>query len=206
MGWGYSERIMRELMGAILAGGRSIRMGRDKATLPLRDGRTMLECVAEALRAACGIEAGEIAIVVSSPGRALDPRHAGGYVEVADLREHVGPLGGIEALLASNLAREYLVCPCDVPRITPEALRLLLQRRDAPATVLRVASGDLTGFEPLPARISVVALPAVRKLLDSGERSVWKLMEDLPAAIVDINATHAAALRNVNTPDDLNTV
>lgn len=192
---------MKALLGAVLAGGLSSRMGSDKATLRPDGGQTMLDRAADALRAVCGdvVIVGGQATTLSACD--ANPGQARGYVVVADLRPSVGPLGGIEALLASNLAREYLVCPCDVPLITPHVLRLLLTHRDAPATVLRIAGRD--NIEPLPARIASNALAVVQQLLNSGERSVWKLMEVLPAAIVDIDAHHAATLRNVNTPEDL---
>lgn len=194
--------IMRDLMGAILAGGLSTRMGRDKSTLRLKadqGGERMLDRVASAMRTVCNdvvIVGSKSTIDVESSPRAMP--------FIVDLRPHAGPLGGIEALLASNLAREYLVCPCDVPCITPEALRLLLQHRDAPATVLRL-KGE-ADFESLPARVSVAALPTVQRLLDADQRSVWRLMRELPAAIVEIDSHHAAALRNINTPEDLNTL
>jgi molybdopterin-guanine dinucleotide biosynthesis protein A len=188
------------LCGAILIGGRSRRMGADKATLVLRDGRTMVEHVAEALAELCD----EVLLVGSARGNlGGKPGHAGGYVTIADTRTDAGPLGGIEALLMSNHADEYLVCPCDVPAATAHVLRGLLERRDAPATVLRIHGRD--HFEPLPARIHADALASVTRLLDSGERSVWRLMEELPAAIVEVGDDAVAALRNINTPDDLST-
>ncbi len=194
---------MHDLMGAILAGGLSSRMGRDKTTLTLNRAEgsiRMLDAVGNTLRRVCE----QVAVVrpaMASTEREPDSQN---YRTVVDLRPHAGPVGGIEALLASNLAREYIVCPCDVPCITSEVLLLLLQHRAAPATVLRIVGQS--DFEPLPARIAAAALPTVRHLLDSGRRSVWHLMQELPASIVDIDARHAAALRNVNTPDDLNTI
>ena len=195
---------MRPLIGAILAGGRSTRMGRDKATLMLdaqHGGQRMMDMVAAALRETSGEDVVACSIAAESRD---SPRPTKGYVPVIDLRSDAGPLAGIESLLASGLARGYLVCPCDVPCITPATLRMLLEHRHAPATVLRIAGrGE---FEPLPARIAAAALPTVQRLLDAGQRSIWRLMRELPAAIVEIDAQQAAALRNINTPDDLNTL
>lgn len=193
---------MHEVQGAILAGGRSSRMGRDKATLRLGDGRMMIEHVATALASACANH--EIIVAAGSDDHAavrspLLPNAR----RVLDLRPQSGPLAGIEAILASNLARHYLIVPCDAPWLTADLLRLLLREPQAIATVLRVESR--AEFEPLPARIAAAALPMVQRLLDEDVRSVWRLMEALPAAFIDIDAAHAPALRNVNTPDDLNT-
>lgn len=192
---------MRELMGAILAGGQSTRMGRDKAAIVLRDGRRMMDAVGEALRQACG----EFVIVGGTFAASNENEpSANSIARLPDLRAGLGPMGGIEALLASNLAKEYIVSPCDLPLLTADALRPLLQHRDTPATVMRFAGGPQ--FEPLPARLSMAALPVVRRLLDEGHRSVWRLMQALPAAVVDVDDQHALALRNVNTPEDLSTI
>ncbi len=187
---------MHDVMGAILAGGQSLRMGRDKARMLLRDGRSMIEHVADALREACGND--QIVVV---GGAAIDVH---GWLRIDDQRPSAGPLGGIEALLASGLAREYLICPCDVPAVTSDVLRFLLQYCDAMATVVRVAGRE--HFEPLPARVASSAMPVVRRLLDAGARSLRRLMEELPAAIVEIDAGHGDALRNVNTPEEFETL
>lgn len=186
---------MRELAGGILIGGQSKRMGRDKAMLTLPDGRSMMDAVAHAMRAVC-----EEIVAVGS----VDFRQAKHYVQVPDFRPHAGPLGGIEALLSSEIAHAYIVCPCDLPRINAALLRSLLEHRHTPATVFKIAGS--AHFEPLPARIAASALPTVRKMLNDDERSVWRLMERLPAAIIEIDQQSAAALRNVNTPGDFNTL
>jgi molybdopterin-guanine dinucleotide biosynthesis protein A len=184
---------MRARSGAILVGGRSERMGRDKATLLLPDGRVMFEAVAASLRTIC-----DDLVLVGSDNRF---KHAEGYSHLPDLRPGSGPLAGIEALLKSNRAHEYLVCPCDVPLITPTVLMRLLDGRHAKASVLHIAGRE--SFEPLPARIAADALPVVQSLLDAGSRSVWRLMESLPAHIVHLEAACAATLHNCNKPDDL---
>lgn len=191
---------MDEVMGAILAGGRSSRMGRDKATLLLRDGRMMIEHVAATLAGACGND-----LILVAGGTAIDSTIAKvvNMRLIPDLRPQAGPLAGIEAVLASNSTRQYLICPCDVPEITADVLRMLLRNQDAMATVLRIKGR--AEFEPLPARITAAALPIVQRLLNENVRSVWRLMETLPAEIIDIDPAHAAAFRNINMPDDLST-
>ncbi len=185
---------MRKIIGAVLVGGQSTRMGRNKATLTLPSGCAMVDVVAAALFDVCS----EVVFVGGPDTRITRPE----ALHVADLRHQAGPLGGIEALLASGLAHDYLVCPCDLPRITPDVLRMLLVHRERIATVFRIAGN--ADVEPLPARIAATALPVARRLLDEGTRSVWKLMRTLPASVVELDAHLAGVLTNVNTPDDLN--
>jgi molybdopterin-guanine dinucleotide biosynthesis protein A len=167
-------------------------MGQPKHLIVLRDGRTMIDHVIAALSAVCA----RIVVVGShSPG------HARGYLHIRDLRPGLGPLGGIEALLNSNVESQYLICPCDVPLITADSLQVLLTPTSALATIVRLANRDEP--ESLPARISAAALPTVRTMLDCGERAVWALMRALPADIVQIPATWERHFRNVNTPQDV---
>jgi molybdenum cofactor guanylyltransferase len=180
----------KRLTGAILAGGRSSRMGQPKQEIVLADGRMMIEHVADALMAACD----QVVIV----GRtAAMPR----LRRVRDLRPGMGPLSGIEALLASGIGEQYLVCACDVPRITPELLSMLTERRDEPATVFRTRGAE--GIEPLPMRISSDALPIVREQIDARRLSLLALMDRLRPAVIDLPAERTDELRNVNTPEEL---
>src|SRR5688572_7000787 len=118
-----------QITGAILIGGRSRRMGTPKHQLSLRDGRTMLEHVLEPMQSVCS----DVVIVDSTHGT-----HAGPHRVLLDHRPGLGPLGAIEALLASGIDDEYLICPCDLPLMSEAVLRLLLQGDDAHAMILRL--------------------------------------------------------------------
>ena len=171
--------------GAVLVGGKSRRMGRPKDALRLADGRTMLETVAATLAEIC-----RCVVVVGDADTQL--------VQIADQRPGQGPLGGIEALLASGIDTEYLVCPCDVPLVTSRLLRRLTVRTRAPATVFAVERE----LQPLPARICAAALEAVRTLLDGDQRAVARLLRSVETETVAIAPADAALLANVNRPED----
>ncbi|MHC5003699.1 MAG: molybdenum cofactor guanylyltransferase [Planctomycetota bacterium] len=177
--------------GAILAGGASRRMGTSKHSVRLDDGRTMLERVAAALRPVCG------AIVVVGPPSAAPA----GVRHVEDRRPGLGPLAGVEALLASGLAEQYLVCPCDLPCVTTELLAVIASPAPSLATVLRIEGEDRP--RPLPARVAAAALPDVTAALDAGRRSMRALLDAIRAQVIDVPASWAAALHNVNAPEDL---
>lgn len=168
-------------------------MGRPKETLELPGGRTMIQAVLEAMAAL-----GARVVVV---GRNAPVPGVEGLAHVADRRPGQGPLGGIEALLASGLDAQYLVCPCDLPLVTPALLaRLVGAAGPDPASAFHVR-GEAEP-RPLPIRIGAEALPAVRRLLDQGTRAVHALLREIGAEAVPLTATEAALLAPVNTPAD----
>ena len=175
--------------GAILAGGASTRIGSPKHALSLPDGSIMIEAVATALGAVC-----ERLVVVGEADALPDLAH------IVDLRSAQGPLGGIEALLASDMDTQYLVCPCDLPFVTSELFSALLRPTQATATVLHLDGSEQ--IEPLPARISAEALDATKRLLDEGRRAVFQLMEAIIVEEISAPKAWSKLLTNVNTPQE----
>ncbi len=175
--------------GAILAGGASTRIGSPKHALALPDGSTMIEAVAAALSSVC-----DQLVVVGEADALPDLTH------IVDLRSAQGPLGGIEALLASGIDTQYLVCPCDVPFVTSELFSALLRPSQAAATVLHLEGSEQ--IEPLPARISVEAIDATEHLLNEGRRAVHQLMKAIDVEEVPAPKAWSKLLTNVNTPQE----
>ena len=90
--------------GFVLAGGRSSRMGRDKATLDL-GGKPLVARAVEKLRRVCA----EVKVLSGDPGlEAYAP-------VVRDLHADCGPMGGMEAALSSSGFDWNLFLPVDVP-------------------------------------------------------------------------------------------
>jgi molybdopterin-guanine dinucleotide biosynthesis protein A len=106
------------IIGLILAGGLSSRMGEDKATLMI-DGQTMLERTAMALRAA-----GADLVVVSGA-------RPGG---IPDRWPQAGPVGGIASAAEVLPDAEWLIVPVDMPRLGQSVLAPLLSERSLCAT------------------------------------------------------------------------
>jgi molybdopterin-guanine dinucleotide biosynthesis protein A len=170
--------------GVVLAGGASRRMGRPKHELTLPDGRTMLEVVAGVLREVCArvVVAGDVET---------------GMQRVADPRPDQGPLGGIEAILASGLDAQYLVCPCDMPRVSGPLLQRLTGPADSAATVFQIEGED--SVRSLPARISGDLLETVAALLDAQQRAVHRLMSSIGTTVIALAPDESRLLANVNT-------
>jgi molybdopterin-guanine dinucleotide biosynthesis protein A len=119
----------------ILAGGRSTRMGTDKALLTL-NGKTLLE---HALSIAH--ELSDSVKVVAAGDRYSDF----GSEVVEDEFPHCGPLGGIHAALGASDRELNIILSVDTPMVTVDFLRYLLQRAtakpDALVTVPNAAGG-----------------------------------------------------------------
>ncbi len=187
----------------VLVGGRSTRMGRDKALLvpDARDGRTLTQLVLDAL-----LQAAPRALLA---GRALPGLDV---PAISDQYSEAGPLGGVASALAAVDTPLALVAACDMPSIRPALLTLLLDAARADLGAAAVICRSDAGLEPLlgvwrPA----LALPALRAALDAGVRSLRDAIARLPhAAVLPPEAwRHAdpdgATFRNWNTPDDLPT-
>src|SRR5712691_8368629 len=100
--------------GFVLVGGKSSRMGRDKANLPF-EGRTLVERVAAAVADAAGS-----VTLVGPPGR----YESLGLPVIADLEPDLGPLGGIHAALSATSAAWNLIAACDLPAVSGPFLKI----------------------------------------------------------------------------------
>jgi len=120
----FAARIAaRPLKGPVLSGGRSERMGRDKALIAYRG-------EPEAARAA-NLLAGVVEEVLLSvrPDQAAE-RAALGWPLLPDRHLGFGPLGGLLSALEHDPASAWLVLGCDLPFVDAATLRELLDRRD----------------------------------------------------------------------------
>jgi molybdopterin-guanine dinucleotide biosynthesis protein A len=147
----------------VLAGGRSTRLGRDKASEPLL-GRPLLQHVIDRVAPLVG----EI-VVVRAPGQQLPQIRAGVPIEVADdAYPGSGPLGGIfTGLLAARAAR-CLAVACDMPLLSPPLLAELLRRSAGCDVVMPV----LEYPEPLHAVYARSCADAMRARLDAGQLKI----------------------------------
>ncbi len=176
--------------GAVLVGGASQRMGRDKATLRI-DGRTMAARTAAVLRAAgCG----PTCLVGGS-----DTRHGHlGAPRVADPHPGAGPVGGILAALAWSPAPLTVVVACDLPALTAAAVAAVIgaARPGADVTVARSSRGP----EWLIAAWRPSAADLVAQRFATGRRAVRDVVADLRTVEVTVPD---AVVRNANRPTDL---
>lgn len=189
---------MTRLAGAVLIGGSSRRMGVDKAALEV-GGMPMALRVAQALR--------EVTDDVMAVGPPAEYLREAGVRTVADDHPGEGPLGGILTAMRSTTAGHLLVVACDLPSITPSALRHLASTLTAdPSADIAVAVADVPDVgrrseEPLCAAWRVArCAPALAAAFDGGERAVHRAWAGLARVPVRVAGE---VLLNVNAPTDV---
>lgn len=170
------------MIGVILAGGLSSRMGEDKALLRI-DGRTLLERTRDVL-----LDAGAVRVVVSGAA------HGG----IADRWSERGPIGGIASVAGELADGELLVVPVDMPYLDAAILIPLREERRMRAT--RWAG------HPLPMRLTLdMATRAVLAELAGLEGracSVAALQARVGMATLSLDTINTRALANCNTPEE----
>jgi len=185
------------VVGLVLAGGRSVRFGGEKAVAQL-DGKPLLEWAADRLRSVCvnvganvrpGTEAEAVAKTLGLP------------VLHDEAGDATGPLAGVKVGLIwaeAQGARTLAVTPCDAPSLPEDLYVHLLECTTTGAAMAETSEGR----QPLCALWPVSALPIVREALAGGAHPpTWKLLEQIGA--VKVSFGDAAAFVNINTRDDL---
>jgi len=181
----------------IMAGGKSTRMGADKAFVKL-DGRTLLERALELARSVNG----DVRIVG-------DPVKFAAFAPVVeDVFRGCGPLGGIHAALRASSADLNLMLAVDVPFVSRALLLYLIERarsaQDTAVTVPRVGGG----WQPLCAVYRREFADAAEAALQAGRYKIdalFGVVEVQAIAEQELQAAgfSAAMFRNLNTPEEL---
>ncbi len=154
--------------GVLLCGGRSRRMGMDKAELDL-SGEALLDRVITEL-----LPVTREVLLACGPQARYEDR---GLRLVLDEQVGAGPLAGIASALELSEVERVLVVACDMPRVRTELFRAL---------VVRAQEDDLDvcwfeserGIEPLCAVYSKKCLPLIRSALAEGRRRVRGFVND----------------------------
>ena len=181
------------LYGLVLAGGRSSRMGTDKAALPYR-GRTQLERAMELI--APHVQRAFVSVRRDQRDEPLRAR----FPQIQDLREDVGPIAGLLAAQAQHPDAAWLVLACDLPLLDEATLAHLLAARDEAglATAYRSSHDGLP--EPLCALYEPRSREALADFVSKGRHCPRKFLLQAGARLVA--EPNPRALDNINTPTE----
>jgi molybdopterin-guanine dinucleotide biosynthesis protein A len=188
----------RRCTGAILAGGRAVRMGGKPKGLEVVGGRRIIDRVADALREATD----DLLVVANEPSA---PDWLPGVRVVADLRPGHGPASGVHAALTAA-ASDVLVVAWDAPFVPGGLLRTLRDEGEARgAAFVAPDSASPWGFEPLCAWYGHESLGAVEAILARAGAGIGGIAATVPSLRIDASSWGApdAIFMTVNTPDDL---
>jgi molybdopterin-guanine dinucleotide biosynthesis protein A len=211
--------------GAVLAGGRSRRLGRDKTILPwppfaarddARDdaqdegaglpGPTLLEHTAGTLAALCD----EVLVAGYRGARPLPPP----LRAVPDLFPAGGSLGGIYSALQVAAHDVLLAVATDMPFLSLPLLRWMLAQPRDYDVLLPVregqgeGEGEGVGAEPLHAVYGKGCLGPMRRRLEGGRLRIRDLFDEVrvrevPAEVLRRLDPRGLSFFNINTPEDL---
>ena len=173
----FDNLIQKPMIGVVLAGGQSLRMGQDKAMLAFQ-GETLLHHQVSLLQSVCD------RVVVSGEYMGFDC--------IPDVTERCGPLGGIYSVVKRFPDAALLVMPVDMPQVTEVHLRALIKTQ-------------LTCYiqgHPMPAYFAngELLFEVIKKMLDAANMdfSIWHLHRLLHSSALYLNEFKAL---NINNPE-----
>jgi molybdopterin-guanine dinucleotide biosynthesis protein A len=188
----------------ILAGGKSSRMGTDKALLPL-NGETLLERLVRIVEPLVSDT-----IVMLSASQILPAELAIDLSKVKigrDSQIEQGPLQGIAdatALLA-NGTESVFILSCDLPFISSEWLEQMLHRLQESPVISAVCAKLDDKLNPLIAVYRTPVLKSASRFLKNGKRSCLVLLDHCKSVTIEPPLDQSYQISNINTPDDYQT-
>jgi len=172
---------------AILTGGKSSRMGKDKALVLFR-GKSLLQHAIDLFSSFSN----EICVSANKEYNTYLPI-------VKDRHKEIGPMGGIHALLTSCHADHVVVIPVDTPLISKEIIQELLDNHTTQqASVCRTKDG----LQMLVGIYSKTILPILEKQIQNKDYKLSNLLDIANIQVLDMEK-YATKFSNINTLNDL---
>lgn len=192
------EQAQERTVGVVLAGGRSQRMGTDKASLRF-DGVPLLRRVVEQVAAALP----DVIVVGSQTLQPLVP----GLRVVPDKTPGRGPLGGILTAFEALPSLSLFVVACDMPFVEPALVGYMAHLAEATPDVDVLALRTARGLEPLHALYRSSSVPAMRTQFEAGEGAMHHLLACLRVREVSLEEASrydptGLSTFNANTPEE----
>ena len=181
--------------GVILAGGKSRRMGRDKAFLPFGKGM-LIERVIEVIQQV----ADDVILITNTP----EQYQRFGLPMFADVIPEAGSLGGIYTGLMHTRTAYSLCLACDMPFVKPAFLRFLCETAAEADVVIPRNTED---FQPLCAVYSQACREAIRQRIEAGQLKITGFFEQVCVRVIEGELLarydpHNVMFFNANTPEE----
>jgi molybdopterin-guanine dinucleotide biosynthesis protein A len=194
--------VVRMRTGVVLAGGKSSRMGQNKALINL-NGDPMISYVIDAMLDLVD----EVVISVAKGSSAdYDEFSEIGFEVVEDSQEGFGPLEGLTCALKSARGEYVLISPCDTPFLKRELCDALISRADGRDGAVPVIKGL---YEPLHGAFRrTAAISAFEKATVQGKRKPVDAFEGLDLVVMEENELRTIdpeleSFWNLNGPEDV---
>jgi molybdopterin-guanine dinucleotide biosynthesis protein A len=180
--------------GLVLAGGKSRRMGSDKALLT-QDGQSQLSLAVALLSRALP------KVYVSTRKDQADDVERSKYEQIVDRYDDIGPAAGILSALESDASVSWLVLACDLPNLDDDTIAALIAAHtgEHPFTAYKSSHDGLP--EPLCAIYSPDSRPIVEAYVADGLVCPRKML--IRSNTLLLEQSNPTSLENMNTPADL---
>lgn len=180
--------------GLVLAGGKSRRMGSDKALLR-QDGETQLS------RAVTMLQEQLERVFISTRADQADDVERRKFSRIVDRYDDMGPVAGILSAMDTHSEVSWLVLACDLPNIDAATIAHLLQH----CSTEHVATAYESVHDGLPEPLCAIYRPASRTVIDTfvgqGMACPRKMLINSDTCL--LAQPNPGALHNINSPADL---
>jgi molybdenum cofactor guanylyltransferase len=186
-----------DVLGVVIAGGRSVRFGGEKS-IAILAGKPLLMWAVGRLQRSCRVVA-----VNARPGTEAEAlARSAGLPVLHDIEgDAAGPLAGVKVGLMwarDQGAPSIAVSPCDVPMLPYDLYPKLMTAAGSGAAIAQSEGRKQSLCSVWP----VSALPMLEEALTDGRHpATWMMLERLGASPVNFHS--AAAFANINTRIDL---
>ncbi|MFD1613798.1 molybdenum cofactor guanylyltransferase [Gelatiniphilus marinus] len=181
----------KDITGIILAGGKSSRMGTDKGFLML-DNKPFIQYSIQALKPLVS----EIMIVSDNSNYDVF-----GLKRVNDIKKNAGPMAGIYSGLEASSTDYNLILSCDIPLISSEVLKKLIEVVDDNSEIIQIENHGKT--MPLIALYKRHIKDTFNGFLQKDERRLRVAVKACKSKTIRLEKAHEFSTMNVNTKEEL---
>ena len=183
---------MSRIAAAIIAGGKSLRFGNDKALLKF-DNIFLIEQIFNTLT----LFTKEIDVI----GEYRESANIAKSFYKKDLINNIGPIGGLYTAL-SFVDKPLIIVPCDMPFLTSHDIKFLIDKFNPRYEATIAVSSK--GLEPLLGIYKPTVLPQIRQAINQKEFALYHLIEKMTVNYVhyEKNDYNSRVFFNINTLSD----
>lgn len=190
---GKSDFCQRYLYGLVLAGGKSQRMGRDKALIDYQ-GKPHAHYLYDLLTPWCD------QVFLSSRPQQWQGTSLENLPQLIDHGESLGPFSGILAALTTHPQVNWLVVACDLAFLDPDAIQKLINHAQTNAVATCYRNTEKGFPEALCGIYTPLALPLFQRAQTAGIYCPVKILQMGDCHLIDPDSDRTIV--NVNTPTD----
>lgn len=185
----------QNITGIILAGGKSLRMGRDKGQVMYQKTH-LIDYSIKLLESYCN----DIIISTNEPAR----YRKYGFRIIVDEFKNSGPMGGIHASLKESVNYLNFILACDMPNITIQVIDVLISHSSKDQITVPTLKGR---SEPLCALYPRDTYLQLEYWLAVGRFKMQDFLQNTQTSYVSMDSfsdTPENIFKNMNSPADLN--